>query len=184
MSAFSSARNRQAAVTKRRCFVASAGPINHCRQTAFSRLDAFSMPIFTGPEARAGRNGRSAGALAHLHYFCTLPARTARFRLVGIGKPRTVMSSIMLTRNGLTGRSERLEGIGGSLRRLWTSNAPNRAPRSSRPTAHHLAHGAPAATRLPPARAGSFSCPFSDLCTVDAGGEHGGGHLLQLSAGR
>src|SRR4051812_30441580 len=33
-------------------------------------------------------------------------------------------------------------------------------PRSSRPTAHHLANSAPAVTRPPPARAGSFHAPL------------------------
>src|SRR5438105_9766396 len=44
----------------------------------------------------------------------------------------------------------------------------DRMPQSSRPTAHRLADCAPAVTRAPPARAGSFSAPFSDLAPMRA----------------
>src|SRR3954452_7030867 len=41
----------------------------------------------------------------------------------------------------------------------WTFNARDQMPRSSRPTAHHLANSAHAVMLPPPARAGSFVDP-------------------------
>src|SRR5262249_18962210 len=67
------------------------------------------------------------------------------------------MSSIMRARNGLTGRSEVSEVIGALSRAegCWTFDAPDRMPRPSRATAHHLAENAPTATRVP-SRASGF----------------------------
>src|SRR6516225_5578565 len=67
------------------------------------------------------------------------------------------MSSIMLARNGRTGRGEVSEVIGALSRAegCWTFDARDRTPRSSRATAHHLVENAPIQTRAP-SRASGF----------------------------
>src|SRR4051794_7850618 len=47
-----------------------------------------------------------------------------------------------------------------------TFNARDQMPRSSRPTARHLANSARAVTRPPPARAGSFHAPLQPFASA------------------
>src|SRR5277367_1188068 len=95
------------------------------------------------------------------------------------------MSSIMRARSGLTGRPERLEGIGGFLSRAegcWTFDARDRMPRSSPPTAHPLTATAKNARprRCPPAKAGSFFAPKPTLTVSARTAESGGKRALPI----
>src|ERR1700691_1760648 len=88
------------------------------------------------------------------------------------------MSSIMRARSGLTGRSERLEGIGGFLSRAegcWTFDARDRMPRSSRPTAHHLADSRTGSDARPARESGFVLMPLSRSCKRPADWSQEGG---------
>src|ERR1700693_4594132 len=85
---------------------------------------------------------RLLGEAAHRHVLDHACAQRADAAVGKIGEHRGFLS--------------RAEGC-------WTFNARDRMPQSSRPNAHRLADCAPAVTRPPPARAGSFFDPKQPL---------------------
>lgn len=136
-----------------------------------ARCGSFSVRL---PSARL-RHSRMHGQMAQV-------APGAALHRIGRAR-RTVMFSIMCARSGLTRRSERLEGIGGSsleLRLLGPSMlGTGCADRHALSLTTSLT--APSLTRAVPARAGSFFAPEPPFIASDGRGSDGRNRTL-LSA--